>query len=515
MLETAEKSPSDRRFRGLLLAFCIVIVLRNAWLCEDSFITLRVVENAVHGLGLRWNPLERVQVYTHPLWMLALIPARLVAGKAAAGAMGLSILCSVAALAVLLFRDIANVWSALVAVLILTLSKAFIDYSTSGLENPLAHLLLVLFFSEYFGARKKQRRLELLFLYAALLACTRLDLALIVVVPIAQALRAERPTRREAFRAARWLAPIVLWELFSLLYYGFPFPNSYYAKLGAAVPRGALISQGFYFLLNSLSWDPITLFATGTLVAFSATRRGDARPQCLAASVVIYIVYVISVGGDYMSGRFLSVPLFVAVLGLTKLEIGPRSPELYVGVGILALLGLTAPRSPVLSWDRYESLGRSPQGVDDERGYRHGDTALLLRNKEPTPAGFGGGWGKDGIDARDRGDRVVVYRNIGYFGFFAGPTVHVIDPHGIGDPLMPRLPYAGGHWNTGHYLRTVPEGYTDAAIDRGSINDPEMEAYWQKVKRVTRDPIFDGARLHEVFLFTFGLTPAQAPTTTK
>src|SRR5688572_6670524 len=102
MVETAEKDPSDRRFRGLLLAFCILVVVRNAWLCEDAFITLRVVENAVQGLGLRWNPLERVQVYTHPLWMFALIPARLLAGKAAAGAMGLSILCSAAAFGVLL-----------------------------------------------------------------------------------------------------------------------------------------------------------------------------------------------------------------------------------------------------------------------------------------------------------------------------------------------------------------------------------------------------------------------------
>jgi arabinofuranosyltransferase len=443
--------------------------------------------------------------------MFALIPARLIAGKAAAGAMGLSILCSVSAFGVLLFRGIANVWSALLAVLVLTLSKAFIDYSTSGLENPLSHLLLVLFFTEYFGAREKPWRLRLLFLYAALLAITRLDLALIVFVPIVQYLRAERPTRREVLRAAMWLAPFVLWELFSLLYYGFPFPNSYYAKLGGSPPRGALVSQGFYFLLNSLSWDPITLFSTGALVAFSATRRDDARSRCLAASVVIYLVYVISVGGDYMSGRFLTVPLFVAVLGLSKLEIKP-SPQLYGGIAILALVGLTAPRPPVLSWDKYEGLGRSPQGTDDERGYRHADTALLLRNKEAGPTGFGGGWAKDGLDARERGDRVMVYRNIGYFGFFAGPTVHVIDPHGIGDPLMPRLPWGGGHWNTGHYLRVVPEGYTDAAIDRGSIKDPEVEAYWQRVKRVTRDPIFDGARLHEVLRFTFGITPGHAPT---
>jgi arabinofuranosyltransferase len=30
-------------------------------------------------------------------------------------------------------------------------SKAYIDYSTSGLENPLTHLLIVLFFIVYFN----------------------------------------------------------------------------------------------------------------------------------------------------------------------------------------------------------------------------------------------------------------------------------------------------------------------------------------------------------------------------
>ena len=48
------------------------LLLRAGWVTEDAYITLRPVDNWVNGFGLRWNPAERVQGYTHPLWMVLL-----------------------------------------------------------------------------------------------------------------------------------------------------------------------------------------------------------------------------------------------------------------------------------------------------------------------------------------------------------------------------------------------------------------------------------------------------------
>ena len=50
----------------------VVTVVRSAWVCDHSFITFRTIDNFVHGHGLRWNVIERVQTFTHPLWMLVL-----------------------------------------------------------------------------------------------------------------------------------------------------------------------------------------------------------------------------------------------------------------------------------------------------------------------------------------------------------------------------------------------------------------------------------------------------------
>jgi len=56
----------------LSLAFYLLIIVKDGWLSDDSYITLRVVYNFIHGYGLTWNTDERVQAYTHPLWMFCL-----------------------------------------------------------------------------------------------------------------------------------------------------------------------------------------------------------------------------------------------------------------------------------------------------------------------------------------------------------------------------------------------------------------------------------------------------------
>ena len=49
----------------LLLEF-----LASAWVSEDAHITFRAIVNFTNGDGPRWNLDERVQVFTHPLWMM-------------------------------------------------------------------------------------------------------------------------------------------------------------------------------------------------------------------------------------------------------------------------------------------------------------------------------------------------------------------------------------------------------------------------------------------------------------
>jgi arabinofuranosyltransferase len=101
---------------------------------------------------------------------------------------------------------------------------------------------------------------------------------------------------------------------------------------------------------------------------------------------------------------------------------------------------------------------------------------------------------------------VTVFKNIGYYGFFAGPDVHIIDPYGIGDPLMARIPFkTTDRWASGHFFRVVPDGYPEAAIGEGEIKNPAVAAYWERLKLVTRGKVFDRGRLLEVLRFNLGM----------
>src|SRR5262245_40579712 len=70
--------PARQHFRLPLTLFWLslftIVLLRTAWVSDDAYFTFRTIDNAVHGYGLRWNVAERVQAYTHPLWMLLVLP---------------------------------------------------------------------------------------------------------------------------------------------------------------------------------------------------------------------------------------------------------------------------------------------------------------------------------------------------------------------------------------------------------------------------------------------------------
>jgi hypothetical protein len=89
---------------AIALGFFAAILIRTAWICDDAYLTLRTVENAAAGHGLRWNVAERVQVYDHPLWLLILLSARLIARDTYFSTLGLSIGCSLLCLRVQLAR---------------------------------------------------------------------------------------------------------------------------------------------------------------------------------------------------------------------------------------------------------------------------------------------------------------------------------------------------------------------------------------------------------------------------
>ena len=60
--------PTAYLVAGIALAYGVAAAIQRAWVCDDAFISFRCADHLVRGLGLVFNPGERVEGYTNFLW---------------------------------------------------------------------------------------------------------------------------------------------------------------------------------------------------------------------------------------------------------------------------------------------------------------------------------------------------------------------------------------------------------------------------------------------------------------
>ena len=490
-----------------LIGLFLVIITRRAWVGDDAYITFRTVDNFIHGYSLTWNAGERVQAYTHPLWMFTLSFFYFISREIYFTSIFVSLTASIAAVSLYAWR-VARTWvGAALGVLILALSNAFVDYSTSGLENPLTHLLLAIFFVVYFGQKPTFRRLFWLSLVASLAGVNRLDTLLLYAPALLYSWWQLRQQRKSVIPLLIGQVPLALWEIFSLVYYGFLFPNTAYAKLNTGVSGGELFAQGFFYLLNSFEHDPLTLLAIfgGILLTLSTRSR---RGTSVAAGIALYLLYILKIGGDFMSGRFLTAPLFCAVVLLGQIDLDELRPIAAAGLfGVIIAVGLMAPL-PSYRVDIPSTYSLSDEKrINDERAWYFKDVNLLGRSRlhpSPTSQGLQGG-----LNARAESQKdyyVIPVNNVGLYGFYAGPKVYVIDEYALADPLLARLPAVReANFYIGHFHRIVPQGYVSTIYSgKNQLIDPDLALYYDQLKLVVRGKLFDPQRWAAIWKINTG-----------
>jgi len=84
----------------------------------------------------------------------------------------------------------------------------------------------------------------------------RMDLILLIMPYLGYELY---KNKRFILSAAGGLLPFLIWEIFSLFYFGYLFPNTAYAKLNTGIAGGELIIQGLYYFYHSIKLDPVTI----------------------------------------------------------------------------------------------------------------------------------------------------------------------------------------------------------------------------------------------------------------
>lgn len=498
----------------LIPAVCLFGVALNAWISDDAYITFRTISHFLEGHGLRWNIAERVQSYTHPLWMMLITAGVAITREYYFTVLALSLLVSAAVLWTLWDRTGAGMWKNVLLCGLLVSSKAFVEYSTSGLENPLTHFWLAVFFIRYFRVEKEgvscsAKELAGLYGLASMAYLTRPDAILLYVPALCHASVGVLSRTRRAGGMAILLGilPAVAWHVFSLVYYGFIFPNTYYAKLGGVgLPAGLLWRQGGFYVLQSLKYDPVTVAVIlCALVALLAVGGARSRGRCMAAGLVLYLLYVVRIGGDFMSGRFFSAPYLLATMALVRAIWKPGAR--WAVLGLLLLYNLFWPFVPLKMSRDYKPWDADEEhGIADERGYYQSGSALLFyRPGQRFPDNIFIGLGHA---ARRSGTKVHFSTTLGFSGFAAGSDLHIVDKLGLSDPLLARLPISASsrqEFQVGHYAREIPAGYRESCeAGENRIVDPELHKYAGDLFVITRGPLFTRERWRAIWRYNFG-----------
>lgn len=503
-----------------LVALLFARLIAQAWVADDAYITFRVVDNIVNGYGAVWNANERAQVYTHPLWMLLHIPFHALWGDIYHTTILLSLACFAAALAYAIrAQSLPPAQSAIAIALPLTISLPIAHYAVCGLENPLSMLLVAAF--AYHLKPAPNYKWKTLAIISALMVLNRIDLGLITA-PFWLCQLAKHKGKLPYKQFLPGAALLALWFTFSLVYYGFVFPNTKFAKLHSGAPTAELITHGLYYVLDLCIRDLASVILIACILYASIRSRTSPQRLMLALGGLLYILYIIAIGGDFMGGRFWAVPVFLFAILLPStfpatFFARPRTLLIwclslaaiftyseYQRAQALAICMQDLP--PPTGTEEDKEVVCGVQGIIDERSFYDTSTTLFTPGSWLPRAEISGLWAEKGRELRAAPPaEAQVIGASGMIAYEAGPAVIFIDKFALGEPLLARLPMKAGEWRIGHFERAIPEGYVTARStgDTGEM-DESLAQYYLRLRKILADPLFSPTRLRTIWGFQTG-----------
>ncbi len=454
----------------MFIALVALAALR-AWTCDDALITFRVAGQVLAGEGPVFNVGERVQVFTHPLWLMFLTAIAALGVPLFPGAMWASVIVFAAGLAAIFFAFRDKPVALATAGTMLFFSRAGVDFATGGLETPLT---FALFAAAVHALRSDHPRVALVWL--ALLPLNRLDL-LPWALPFA-ILALPRGSKGSLLGLAAVAAPAALWIAFSTVYFGDPLPNTANAKLAEGF--GGRIGQGLGYVVASLASDAGAMALVGcatALMAAGGRRSGATRDGKIAlaaaASMAIGLAYAAWSGGDFMLGRFLLPAVWAATLVVLAAFPGPAESSVRIAAACVATLGgllfITGESTTTLWLD-----------VEPDSPYRTWEAVGALdERREYLP--WYGAFARHPIDPVDEPRTATphIASALGRPGYFGERRQPVVDLFALADPLLARMkPLANSR--PGHGYRPYPRefwrwresgfSFADARLDRLSAD---------------------------------------------
>jgi arabinofuranosyltransferase len=227
----------------------------------------------------------------------------------------------------------------------------------------------------------------------------------------------------------------------------------------------------------------------------------------IGAGIALNCAYTISIGGDYMMGRFWAVPFFAGIwLLLAVIPQTIRRDYLFAAIATL-LTCYTIPKFVIdirelcstcipvngrimdarMIFTRNELFPSLwPLKMRHEGQYKFGYDGKELAQKDPIP--------------------VTKLRYVGMNPYYAGARAIIIDENALADPLLARLPaLTSNFFYVGHFKRKIPDGYEHALVTNSLDKmDRDLAQYYEKIRLLTRGDLWDSERLMTILRFNTG-----------
>ena len=430
---------------------------------DDAYITFRMSRNLAHGEGFTYNPSQRVQATTAPLF------AATIAIGAAAGIPPerFAPLLSIAA-------DLVSIWMILLifsgagqpvvgwcAAALLAISPFFLTYSVSGLETS---IFVALQLSAAVASGRGRDALAAAVAAAGTLV--RPDGALMLAVTWVRSVRSG--VRSSARTAAIALAILLPWAVFSAWYFGTIVPQSISAK--HATSASILVSlRSLRVLFLSGTYALLTPIAVAGALVWSWRNR-DSAVRIWFAWTVAYLA-VFSAAGALTHFPWYFVPML---------------PAYFAGVAIAIVCAVDV----VMARYREPVVAAAAAGILILGAIRLPAHARLLVDLQNQRERL---YLAAGVRLAQRGSRcVLAATEIGAVGYgYPGPVLDLIglaSPEAVGQPMTRSLERAKAAWLVSY------DTHLDPALRNSSWFLREFHPIWSHPVSAGRTLLVYGRR---------------------
>lgn len=487
---------------AVVIGFIILAVLYynlssdERFIQDDAFTSLHYVQNFVDGKGLVFNEGERVEGYTNFLWVMLLSALKFLdlalnlnldlpsAAQFLSTLFGVMVLLSTYLLAKRIlaksFSDsIITTLLALTAPAMVLFTTPFIYWSVSGMETSLFVSLTLLSIYFFFDWEKDRKRLA--FVVTAILnSFLRPEgmffFALLISFKLIQKFLSSNEFRtakkiRNSFDSSIkktlviYLIPILAYAIFRLVYYGYPFPNTFYAKTEFTIQ---FLERGWKYYMDFLEEYLLFGFFYVPVLIQLLRYKTDFKENILTGFALVYTLMIVFIGGDVLPvNRF-----FLTIMPLLFILFINSSVELFdefirgranvfakylfiIILLIYSLLNFSGNKPEMMDKRAYEIGLVSKMKIYAEL-LKEGKNKIEIKNKIK-------------IESKNKILRIsVAMSTIGAFSYYSG--ARVIDIVGLTDEYIAHNPkevegineelpvfWKERHYNAGYVLSEEPD----------------------------------------------------------